>query len=106
MDRDSVCFSERRNEELRLLILCFLVDQIDYTATDSLIFHWIEEQWMQPAMADVRLALAWLNEEGLVVTQRPGGRLGLTMATITERGVDVAKGARIYRGVARKRAGV
>ncbi len=98
-------FKERKCEQLRLLILSLLSDQDDYTATDAVLYEVVEKELLLVAMSDLRMAMSWLNEEGLVVTQRAGGKLGFTVATITERGMDVANGARTFPGVAKRFGG-
>lgn len=98
-------FAERVREEARLQALRCLNDASDYTAPDMLLHDSLLQQGLTISLSGLRVELAWLNEQGLVVTQRPGGATGITIATLTERGSDVARGLSLVPGVARPRPG-
>ena len=90
---DNLSFPERVREESRLQALKCLAKAADYTAADFLLQEALHTKGLVVSIAAVRVELAWLNEQGLLVTQRPGGTAGFTLATLTERGLDVANGA-------------
>lgn len=98
-------FSDRVREEARLKMLVCLASAPQSTAADVLLHKALNDEGVFVAMASLRVELAWLNEQGFVVTQRPGGASGLTIATLTERGLDVALGLSFPPGVARPRPG-
>lgn len=98
-------FAERVREEARLQMLRVLVQAAEYTSTDVLLRSALQQQGIALGMAGVRVELAWLNEQGLLVTQRIGGGSGPMLATLTERGADVASGASPVPGIARPRPG-
>ncbi|MER2545906.1 MAG: ArsR family transcriptional regulator [Candidatus Accumulibacter phosphatis] len=94
-------FAERVRQECRLETLRCLADAPEYTATDGLLHTHLVSHGLSCSHAVLRTILAGLNESGLVVTQRAGGELGVTLATITESGLDVAAGRSIVPGIAR-----
>ena len=96
-------YAARLREEARLQALRTLAEAPEYTATDVLLRAALREQGLSIGMDAVRVELFWLNENGLVVTQRVGGPAGLMMATLTERGLDIANGTSQVPGVARPR---
>jgi repressor of nif and glnA expression len=98
-------FADRVREEARLQALVCLADAAEYTAADVLLHAALRDEGMALSVASLRVELAWLDEQGLVVTQRPGGALGVTLATLTDRGLDVALGLEMVPGVARPRPG-
>lgn len=98
-------FADKVREEARLQVLRLLADAPDYTAADAPLHKALQAAGVCVAMGSLRVELAWLDEQGMVVTQRPGGALGLTIATLTDRGLDVAQGLSFPPGVARPRPG-
>ncbi len=104
MDRH-LSFSERVREEARLQALRVLSLAPEYTATDVLLHDVLRDKGLAMGMSGVRVELSWLNENGFVVTQRVGGQTGMSIATLTERGLDVANGTSLVPGIARPRPG-
>lgn len=98
-------FATRVREQARLKILVCLAAAPQSTAADVLLHRALHDEGVYVAMGSLRVELAWLNEQGFVVTQRPGGESGVTIATLTERGLDVAEGLSFPPGVARPRPG-
>lgn len=98
-------FAEHVREEARLKVLVCLSNAPQSTAADVLLHKALQDDGVYVAMASLRVELAWLNEQGCVVTQRPGGASGMMIATLTERGLDVAQGLSFPPGVARPRPG-
>ena len=98
-------FAERVRQECRLQILLGLAEASEYTATEGPLHAHLVQCGLSCSHAALRTLLAGLDESGLVVTQRAGGELGVTLATITENGLDVAAGRSIVPGIARPRPG-
>lgn len=105
MHDHSLSFADRVREEARLQVLLCLAAAADYTAPDMLLHGVALDRGLTVSLSALRVELAWLNEQGLVVTQRPGGATGITIATLTERGMDVANGLSLVPGVSRPRPG-
>lgn len=100
----TLSWAERTREESRLRILRRLREQADYSAPAAILQEDLERQGLTLSMAAVRTAVAWLNEQGLVIAQTVGDS-GIVIATATEAGIDVASGRSLVPGVARIRPG-
>lgn len=87
---------------LRLTILRLLSEDPDYRLNDSLITDMTEDYGFTPSRDKVRTELAWLKEQGLIKTDDDPG---ITIATLTERGLDVARGRVVVPGVKRPSPG-
>lgn len=89
--------------DLRLHALEILTDASDYTANEVVLQDRLRVEYGHTVSSDrLRSDLAWLDEQGLVIVQKPGG---IHLATLTLRGMDVARGASTIPGVARPRPG-
>jgi len=88
-------YSQKITEARRLEILHFLAEAPGYEAGEGLIYQAIT---VTGSADQVAADLAWLNEQGLVTMTSPGG---YKLATITRRGLDVARGRARAPGVAR-----
>lgn len=98
-------FSERVVEWARLQVLRSLEKAPDYTSADVILHTALRDEGVPiQGLSALRVELAWLNSQGLVVTQQSGGSRGVTLATLTDRGLDVAQGMTVP-GVARPRPG-
>ncbi len=86
-------------EHLRLAILQLLVEAPGYRANDSVLLQCLDALGFTVSRDQVAAQVAWLEEQGLVSTGEP--RAGLTVATITPRGVDTAEGRARVPGVQR-----
>ena len=85
-------------QHLRLTLLRFLLGAPSYRANSS-ILHNVADQYGLAATRDqIKGQLAWLAEQSLIKTE---DLLGLTIATLTERGLDVAEGRATCPGVQR-----
>ena len=91
-------FDDLLSKDRRLVILRALFDQ-NYTLNDSVLQAALEELGHNVSRDVVRSELAWLSEQGFVTLQVAGGRI--TVATLTERGSDVATGRAKVPGVRR-----
>lgn len=83
---------------LRIAILRALNDDPGKVGNESMLVDLVNAVLISADREDVRVALLWLHEQGLVVAEIVKGSLG---ATITERGQLVAEGKRTHEGVKR-----
>lgn len=91
-------YDERLAEHRRICILRALNEVTGNRASDSLL-HEVLDSYALPCSRDmVRTELSWLQEQRLVALSSVGG---IVIATITERGCDVARGHAIVPGVKR-----
>lgn len=91
-------FDKMRQEHLRLTILRLLSEDTSYTLNDSLITDMAEVYALNPSRDQVRTELAWLRDQGLVTMDDDPG---IIIATLTGRGLDVAKGRATVPGIKR-----
>ena len=89
-------------EHLRITILKILLDSPSYTMNDSMITDLTGSYGQTPSRDKTRTEIFWLKEQGLV---RTDGESRLIIATLTERGADVARGRVTVPGVKRPSAG-
>jgi len=86
-------------EHRRITVLRILDGAPGYCANDSLLTSACATYGLHATRDQVRGDIAWLAEQGLVRAADVGG--GLTVATLTERGRDVAGGRATHPGVQR-----
>lgn len=84
----------------RLVILRSLADA-GYDANESILDECLALYGHKISRDLVRNHLNWLEEQGLVRIERLSG--GFMVATITQRGLDVANGEAVVDGVKRPR---
>jgi len=89
-----------RREACRLLILQALADDSNYTIFHTVMISLLADY--NHAAADVRHALNWLEERGLIVIE---SKADAPASSITRMGEDVAFGRASIEGVARPRPG-
>ncbi|GAB4197814.1 MAG: hypothetical protein OHK0024_36740 [Thalassobaculales bacterium] len=90
-------------EHLRLTLLRLLADMPGRQANDSLLCAAARRFGVLASRDQVRTALAWLAEQGLLslsAASLPDGP-AITVATLSQRGLDVAHGVAGLPGVAR-----
>lgn len=87
-------------QDQRLVILRSLMDA-GYDANESIISDCLDLYGHDISRDLVRNHLSWLEEQGLVTVQRLQD--GYMVATITQRGLDVAQGRAFVDGVKRPR---
>lgn len=92
-------YAEHFTKHLRLTILLILTEASGYSANDSIIATAAEGMGLPTTRDRVRTELVWLEEQGLLGLARPAE--GVTVATITQRGLDVAGGRAACPGVQR-----
>jgi repressor of nif and glnA expression len=95
-------FASLRREHIRLTILQLLQSAPDYTLHESLISDGLKSLGLGVGRDELRIQLAWLDEQGLIIAQQAG----VWIATLTVRGEDAAAGRVRIPGVARPRPGV
>lgn len=91
-------YAEGFARHLRLALLQLLAEASEYSLNSIILTDSIGQIGMNASAAQVRTELAWLKELGLVtiVDLAP-----MQVATLTERGHDVARGRSIVPGVSR-----
>jgi hypothetical protein len=87
---------------LRLTCLRALSGAPGYRANSSIIHTVTGEFGIMATRDQIKSELAWLAEQGLVETSEVGA---MTIATLTERGLDVADGRATVPGVQRPAPG-
>ena len=90
-------------EDIRLSILQALEQDPGYSHNDAVLQQVCEAVGHRISLDRVRTELDWLDEQGLVDLETVGP---FKVATISTRGVDVARGRSIVSGVKRPRPGV
>lgn len=91
---------ERWHAHLRLTLLRLLAEQPGYRSNSSILTQAADATAGFTVSRDqVRTELAWLAEQGLVTTSSVVD--GLIVATLSERGGDVAAGRAVVPGVQR-----
>jgi hypothetical protein len=91
-------FKELITSDIRLVILRALAEDLGYSHNES-ILHSVVEAFGHKASRDcIKSELAWLEEQGLLDLSDVAGCL---VATITQRGADVAAGRAVVPGVKR-----
>ncbi|MBX3589070.1 MAG: ArsR family transcriptional regulator [Ramlibacter sp.] len=95
-------FAEFETEDRRLVILRGLESATQYRANAFLIRRYCDAVAHVVSSDRIEQDLAWLAEQGLVTVERPEG---VTVATLTARGQDVAAGRARVPGVARPQPG-
>lgn len=93
-------FREFHREHVRLAVLQLLEQDAGYRHNEGVILSGLLYVGHTVTAAQVRTELSWLEEQGLVSTERVGD---LVVAEVSERGCDVAAGRVRAPGVARVR---
>lgn len=95
-------FNDALQEDRRLVILQLLQNTPEYTLNSRLLASALPSVGHNPSMDALHADLAWLAEQNLVTTRDiPGFHL----ATLTQRGADVAAGRAVAPGVKRPTPG-
>ncbi|AAU90971.1 conserved hypothetical protein [Methylococcus capsulatus str. Bath] len=89
-------------EQRRLVILRRLIRAPAYTLDQTVLAKALALEGLAVSRDRLKTDLAWLAEQDLIVGQQPGG---VWVATLTHRGLDVAKGLTVMPGVARPEPG-
>lgn len=91
-------YEETVQAHLRVTLLRLLSEDPGYTLNDSILTDLTENYGFTPSRDRVRTELSWLAEQGLVTLDTEPG---ITIATLTQRGEDVARGRAMTPGVKR-----
>lgn len=94
-------FSEYLRKDVRLVLLRILAEMPGYRANSSVLSNLLDQFGHSVTRDQVKTELRWLQEQGLVSIEDAGSVL---VATLQERGQDVASGRAVVDGVARPRA--
>lgn len=93
-------FAEVETADRRLVLLRGLSDAAQYRANAYLLRRFAEAIGHSASADRIETDITWLAEQGLVEREV---NQGVTVATLTQRGLDVAAGATSVPGVARPR---
>jgi len=94
-------FSDFMRADRRLVMLRALSEVPGYVSNSSVLTGCLERLGHSVSRDAVKADLRWLSEIGLVALQEAGAVL---VATLTDRGQDVAEGKAVVDGVAKPRA--
>ncbi len=94
-------FSDYLRRDVRLVCLRILADLPGYRSNSSVISNLLDQFGHAVTRDQTKTELRWLEEQGLVSIEDTGSVL---VATLKERGQDVAAGRATVDGVARPRA--
>ena len=95
-------FADFQSADRRLVLLRALEAAAQYRANAILLRRYCDTVGHVVSADAIETDLAWLKEQGLVTVEVVQG---LTIATLTERGADVANGRATQPGVARPQPG-
>lgn len=95
-------FAEFQSADRRLVLLRALEAAAQYRANSILLRRYCDTVGHVVSADAIETDLAWLGEQGLVSLEHVQG---LTIATLSERGADVAHGRANQPGVARPQPG-
>lgn len=92
-------------EDRRLVILKLLEEDQGGSHNHAVLQEALRRWGHTMSRDQVKAELAWLEDQGLVTVQKVGEGNPYHVATITDRGCDVATGAASVPGVKRPRGG-
>lgn len=93
--------------EDRRLVILKLLEEDQGGSHNHAVLQEALRRWGHTVSRDqVKVELAWLADQGLIVVQAVGDGNAYHVATITDRGCDVATGAASVPGVKRSRGGL
>jgi len=95
-------FDDLLTEDARLVILRALEKDLGYSHNESILHSFVEIYGHACSRDKIRTNLTWLQEQGLVTLKTVGT---IYVATITQRGADVATGRAVVPGVKRPAPG-
>ena len=95
-------FADFQTSDRRLTILPALDNAAQYKANHFLLNRYCESMGHSVSIDATLTDLAWLAEQGLVTTEKVQG---ITVATLTHRGMDVSNARTEVPGVARPAPG-
>jgi Fe2+ or Zn2+ uptake regulation protein len=93
-----MAMAELLQQDRRLVVLRVLNESVGYTANESILDQALEAYGHLISRDTVKADMFWLEEQALVSLKDMNGTL---VATIKQRGIDVAKGQASHPGVKR-----
>jgi hypothetical protein len=97
-------YAEHMQQDRRLVILCILNRLPGYESNSSVLYTLITSRGHNISRDLFRSELNWLDEQRLLKTKALGDEGSVLLATLTERGQDVATGRATVPGVKRPSA--
>lgn len=94
-------FRDYLRKDVRLVLLRILTEMPAFRANSSVLANVLHQFGHATTRDQVKTELRWLAEQGLLTLDEAGDVL---VATLAERGQDVAEGRAVVDGVARPRA--
>jgi Fe2+ or Zn2+ uptake regulation protein len=94
-------FAEHLRQDQRLVLLRILSEMPSYRANSSVLSNLLHQMGHTMTRDQVKTELRWLAEQGLLTVDEAGS---VIVATLSERGQDVAEGRGRVDGVNRPRA--
>jgi hypothetical protein len=91
-------YNEHFSKHLRITLLRILQGAPAFHANSSILHSFADGLGLSATRDQVRTEIAWLAEQGLVTSEDHDG---LVVATLTDRGLDVAEGRTVVPGVQR-----
>jgi Fe2+ or Zn2+ uptake regulation protein len=98
----AVTYMQRVTEDVRLVLLRLLAESPAYTSNSSILDSALEDYGHHVSRDQVHTELTWLSEQGLVQIEPISTVL---RATLTARGLDVARGQASVPGVRKRPPG-
>lgn len=94
-------FADYLRKDVRLVVLRVLTEMPSYRANSSVLSNVLHQFGHSVTRDQVKTELRWLAEQGLLLLEEAGSVL---VATLEERGQDVAEGRAKVDGIAKPRA--
>lgn len=94
-------FAEHLRQDQRLVLLRVLSEMVSYRSNSSVLSNLLHQMGHTMTRDQVKTELRWLSEQGLLTLEDAGS---VIVATLSERGQDVAEGRGRVDGVNRPRA--
>jgi len=91
-------FEKFQQEDARLTILGLLAGQNDWTLNEAVLKPGLAAMGHSLSKDKIRTELAWLQEQGLLKVKT---EMGIQVAKISQRGLDIAEGTAVIPGVKR-----
>lgn len=94
-------YADFLRKDMRLVLLRILLEMPGYRANSSVLANMLHQLGHSSTRDQVKTELRWLKEQGLIEVEEVASVL---VATLAERGQDVAEGRAVVDGIARPRA--
>ncbi len=94
-------YADFLRKDMRLVLLRILLEMPSYRANSSVLSSMLHQLGHSATRDQVKTELRWLAEQGLLTLEEVASVL---VATLAERGQDVAEGRAVVDGIAKPRA--